>query len=79
MPDQEQAQEEGTKKISRRNILRAAVAAGGAAALGFPAIVKAQGPISMRWQSTWPQKDIFHEYAGLRQKGQRHDWRRPED
>jgi TRAP-type mannitol/chloroaromatic compound transport system substrate-binding protein len=63
MPDQEQAQEEGTKKISRRNILRAAVAAGGAAALGFPAIVKAQGPISMRWQSTWPQKDIFHEYA----------------
>ena len=22
-----------------------------------------QGPISMRWQSTWPSKDIFHEYA----------------
>jgi len=21
------------------------------------------GPISMRWQSTWPSKDIFHEYA----------------
>jgi TRAP-type mannitol/chloroaromatic compound transport system substrate-binding protein len=60
MPDQNEVQE---KKISRRNILRAAVAAGGAAALGFPAIVKAQGPISMRWQSTWPQKDIFHEYA----------------
>ena len=20
------------------------------------------GPITMRWQSTWPQKDIFHEY-----------------
>ena len=31
--------------------------------MGFPAIVKAQGPISMRWQSTWPTKDIFHEYA----------------
>jgi TRAP-type mannitol/chloroaromatic compound transport system substrate-binding protein len=43
--------------------LKAAVAAGGAAALGFPAIVKAQGPITMRWQSTWPTKDIFHEYA----------------
>src|SRR6267143_1557530 len=35
----------------------------GAATLGFPTIVKAQGPITMRWQSTWPSKDIFHEYA----------------
>src|SRR5690606_34684411 len=35
----------------------------GAATLGFPAVVKAQGPVSMRWQSTWPTKDIFHEYA----------------
>src|SRR3989442_11572849 len=48
----------------RRKFLRgAALAATGAAALGFPAVVKAQGPITMRWQSTWPQKDIFHEYA----------------
>jgi TRAP-type mannitol/chloroaromatic compound transport system substrate-binding protein len=39
------------------------VAATGAAALAFPMVAKAQGPISMRWQSTWPQKDIFHEYA----------------
>jgi TRAP-type mannitol/chloroaromatic compound transport system substrate-binding protein len=31
--------------------------------MGFPTIVKAQGPISMRWQSTWPTKDIFHEFA----------------
>jgi TRAP-type mannitol/chloroaromatic compound transport system substrate-binding protein len=50
--------------LSRRAILKSgAAAAGGAAALGFPMIAKAQGPISMRWQSTWPQKDIFHEYA----------------
>ncbi len=28
------------------------------------AIVKAQGPVTMRWQSTWPTKDIFHEFAG---------------
>jgi TRAP-type mannitol/chloroaromatic compound transport system substrate-binding protein len=63
MTDQKKVQEQNTQKISRRNVLKAAVAAGGAAALGFPAIVKAQGPISMRWQSTWPQKDIFHEYA----------------
>ncbi|MGH7341079.1 MAG: hypothetical protein ACREKH_11360, partial [Candidatus Rokuibacteriota bacterium] len=48
----------------RRTFLRgAALAATGAATLGFPNVVKAQGPISMRWQSTWPQKDIFHEYA----------------
>src|SRR5256714_10856501 len=47
---------------SRRKFLTGA-AATGAATLGFPAIVKAQGPISMRWQSTWPSKDIFHEYA----------------
>ncbi len=51
--------------ISRRKFLAsAALAAGGAAAtLGFPAVVKAQGPITMRWQSTWPTKDIFHEFA----------------
>ena len=48
---------------SRRKFLRGAAAAGGAAAVGFPMIVKAQGPITMRWQSTWPSKDIFHEYA----------------
>jgi len=51
-------------QASRRKFLRgAATAAAGTAALGFPMIVKAQGPISMRWQSTWPSKDIFHEYA----------------
>ena len=34
-----------------------------AAAVAAPSVVSAQGPISMRWQSTWPSKDIFHEYA----------------
>jgi TRAP-type mannitol/chloroaromatic compound transport system substrate-binding protein len=39
-------------------------ATAGAAALGVPMIAKGQqGPITMRWQSTWPAKDIFHEYA----------------
>jgi len=51
------------KQVSRRNVLKAAMAAGGAAVLGFPNIVKAQGVTSMRWQSTWPSKDIFHEFA----------------
>src|SRR2546426_1719720 len=50
-------------QASRRKFLSGAAAATGTAALGFPMIVKAQGPISMRWQSTWPSKDIFHEYA----------------
>jgi TRAP-type mannitol/chloroaromatic compound transport system substrate-binding protein len=48
---------------SRRKFLTGASAAAGAATLGFPAIVKAQGPVTFRWQSTWPAKDIFHEYA----------------
>ncbi|WOH66474.1 TRAP transporter substrate-binding protein [Bradyrhizobium sp. BWA-3-5] len=47
---------------SRRRFLTAA-AAGAATAVAAPNVVKAQGPISMRWQSTWPSKDIFHEYA----------------
>jgi len=50
-------------QASRRKFLTGAATAGGAAALGFPMIASAQGPISMRWQSTWPAKDIFHEYA----------------
>jgi TRAP-type mannitol/chloroaromatic compound transport system substrate-binding protein len=38
-------------------------AAGAVSTVAAPAVVSAQGPISMRWQSTWPSKDIFHEYA----------------
>jgi TRAP-type mannitol/chloroaromatic compound transport system substrate-binding protein len=34
-----------------------------AAEKGAPAVASSTGPISMRWQSTWPAKDIFHEYA----------------
>ena len=63
MSDPAILQERENKKISRRNIVKAAIAAGGAAVLGFPNILKAQGVTSMRWQSTWPQKDIFHEFA----------------
>src|SRR5450830_810530 len=55
---------EQIKPLSRRKFLSGAAAAtAGAATLGFPMIAKAQGPISMRWQSTWPSKDIFHEFA----------------
>jgi len=51
-----------SKSATRRKFLLTAGATG-AAAVTAPAIVSAQGPISMRWQSTWPSKDIFHEYA----------------
>jgi TRAP-type mannitol/chloroaromatic compound transport system substrate-binding protein len=40
-----------------------AMAAEKAADKGAPAVASSTGPISMRWQSTWPAKDIFHEYA----------------
>jgi len=57
-------QEKKPQRVSRRYVLKAAaVAAGGAATLGFPMVAKAQGPIALRFQSTWPSKDIFHEYA----------------
>jgi TRAP-type mannitol/chloroaromatic compound transport system substrate-binding protein len=47
---------------TRRRFLKVA-AAGAAATVAAPSIVNAQGPVSMRFQSTWPAKDIFHEYA----------------
>jgi TRAP-type mannitol/chloroaromatic compound transport system substrate-binding protein len=50
------------KTATRRRFLKVA-AAGAAATVAAPTILKAQGPVSMRWQSTWPSKDIFHEYA----------------
>src|SRR5437016_8379784 len=52
---------QATPETSRRTFLTGAAV--GAVALGFPSVVRAQGHITMRWQSTWPQKDIFHEYA----------------
>jgi len=60
----QQSQSTNSAAPMRRGFLKAASgAAAGVATLGFPMIAKAQGPISMRWQSTWPAKDIFHEYA----------------
>jgi TRAP-type mannitol/chloroaromatic compound transport system substrate-binding protein len=53
-----------TPESPRRKFLTGAAIAAGAATFGFPMVAKGQtGPITMRWQSTWPQKDIFHEYA----------------
>ncbi len=64
MTKKELSKETKQTGVSRRNFLTAAAAVtAGAASLGFPSVLKAQGPISMRWQSTWPTKDIFHEFA----------------
>jgi TRAP-type mannitol/chloroaromatic compound transport system substrate-binding protein len=54
--------QQAVPEAPRRTFLRGAVVAG-ATTLAFPMVAKAQGPIAMRWQSTWPAKDIFHEYA----------------
>ena len=51
-----------SKTATRRKFLMAAGATT-AAAVTAPSVVKAQGAVSMRFQSTWPSKDIFHEYA----------------
>jgi TRAP-type mannitol/chloroaromatic compound transport system substrate-binding protein len=49
--------------VPRRRFLRnAALAAGATGALAAPAVSRAQ-TTSLRFQSTWPSKDIFHEYA----------------
>jgi len=48
---------------TRRNFLKVAAATATASAVAAPNVVNAQGVINMRWQSTWPSKDIFHEYA----------------
>src|SRR5437870_6970231 len=47
---------------TRRRFLKVA-AAGAVSAVTAPSVVSAQGVVNMRFQSTWPSKDIFHEYA----------------
>jgi TRAP-type mannitol/chloroaromatic compound transport system substrate-binding protein len=47
----------------RRFLKKVGVGAAGAAIAAAPTIHIAQQPITLRFQSTWPTKDIFHEYA----------------
>ena len=47
----------------RRSLLKSAVVAAGAGALSAPMLATAQTTTTLRFQSTWPAKDIFHEYA----------------
>ena len=50
---------------SRRAFLKsgATAAAVGAATIAMPNVVRAQEAVVFKFQSTWPAKDIFHEYA----------------
>jgi len=48
------------KKSARRKVLKGAALAAGA--MSAPMISRAEN-VSFRFQSTWPAKDIFHEYA----------------
>src|ERR1043165_8702276 len=50
-------------KVTTRRRFVMAAGATAASTLAAPAIQAQSGPITMRWQSTWPSKDIFHEYA----------------
>ncbi|PZP54539.1 MAG: C4-dicarboxylate ABC transporter [Azospira oryzae] len=50
-------------KVSRRKFLKGAAVASAGTLAGFPMIARAQQTITLRFQSTWPTKDIFHEYA----------------
>ena len=47
-------------KSSRRNLIKGAAVAAGA--MSAPMVSMAQST-TLRFQSTWPAKDIFHEYA----------------
>ncbi|MGZ3411641.1 MAG: TRAP transporter substrate-binding protein [Rhizomicrobium sp.] len=51
-----------SKRATRRKFLGGAAAAA-TATMAAPAIAQTSGPINFRFQSTWPSKDIFHEYA----------------
>ncbi len=46
---------------SRRRFLQ--TAALGGAVVAVPSVVRAQAPVRLKFQSTWPNKDIFHEFA----------------
>jgi len=55
---------EALKPAPRRRFLKSATAgAVGMGAMAAPHIASAQAPTALRFQSTWPSKDIFHEYA----------------
>ncbi len=56
--------QENTGEVkTRRSFIKGAAAVSVAAAVAAPTVVRAQDAIVWKFQSTWPAKDIFHEYA----------------
>jgi len=53
----------GAAPSRRKFMFGAAATVAGAATLSLPKAPRAADPITFRFQSTWPAKDIFHEYA----------------
>ena len=51
------------KTPRRRSLLKGAAMAAGAGAMSAPMLATAQTTTTLRFQSTWPAKDIFHEFA----------------
>ncbi|AEG92098.1 TRAP transporter substrate-binding protein [Ramlibacter tataouinensis] len=51
-----------SKSPRRRSLLKGAAVAAGAS-MSAPMVMAQAAPVSFRFQSTWPAKDIFHEYA----------------
>ena len=58
-------QQDRAGRTGRRGLLKTAAigAAAGTATLAAPQVSRAQ-TVTLRFQSTWPQRDIFHEFAG---------------
>ncbi len=50
-------------KSRRQFLATGAASVAGAAALSMPNVARAQEAVVFKFQSTWPSKDIFHEYA----------------
>jgi TRAP-type mannitol/chloroaromatic compound transport system substrate-binding protein len=56
-----ESRDKSQASTSRRRFLTAAAA--GAAVVSAPNVVRAQAAVRLKFQSTWPNRDIFHEFA----------------
>ena len=62
LPEKPDRPKSARNGLGRRGFLVGAAAAG-AGAVAAPAVVSAQAAVRLKFQSTWPNKDIFHEFA----------------